>query len=186
MEESYQDFLCRMLHKTSHDKNFKVRHSWGVYDSYKYIRKKGWYNIGHPVKEKDFYAIIRNVNKLFAHELSEGHTVIFPFKMGRLELWKGKRGVSIVDGKLKITYPVDWNETLKMWYEDSETRKNKTLLRMENPYVYHLKYCKGEAVYNNKCFYEFALNRFIKRALSANIQEGKVDTFWEHRYEGTD
>lgn len=156
----------------------KVRNSFGVYDIYKLIRKNHWYNIGRPLTEHEFYTIIREVNKLFAIELANGREMVFPHRMGALELRKSEKGVSIVNGKVRVTYPVDWEETLRLWYEDEEARKNKTLLRNENKFVYHIKYNKYNAFYENKSFYQFSLNRFIKKALSRNIKSGKTDTLW--------
>jgi hypothetical protein len=157
---------------------FKVRNSIGVYDIYKLIRKNHWYDIGRPVKEKEFYAIIRGVNNLLSENIANGETVTFPCYMGRLELRKTKVGVSFVDGKLKNTYPIDWHNTLLLWEKDEEARKKKIRLRHENKWVYHVKYDNWKAGFNNKVFYRFALNTFIKRALSKNIKSGKVDTLW--------
>ena len=160
-------------------KKMKVTNSWGIYDIYKHIRKRGWYNIGRPLKEKEFYAIVRQVNQRLAHEIALGHGVRLPEKMGAFELRKSERGVSIVDGKLKNTYPVDWAETLKLWCQDEEAKREKILLRRQEPYVYRVKYVKDNATYENKIFYQFVLNRFIKLALKDNIKDGKVDTLWE-------
>lgn len=156
----------------------KVRNSWGTYDCYKKIRKNGWNGIGQPVSEKDFYAIIRGINLLIADNIANGITVKLPFKMGVLELKKFQKGVSFVDGKLKNTYPIDWHNTLLLWDNDEEAREKKIRLRHENEWVYHVRYDKGKAGFNNKVFYNFALNTFIKRALSKNIKSGKVDTIW--------
>lgn len=156
----------------------KVRDSWGVYDSYKYIRKHGWMDIGKPITEKEFYAIIRGINRLLAEEIANGQTVRFPLQMGILELRKFKKGVSFVDGKLKNTYPIDWYNTLLLWEQDEEAKKKKIRLRHENEWVYHVKYDPWKAKYENKSFYRFALNTFIKRALAKNIKEGKVDSLW--------
>lgn len=166
------------VRKASRPKQAKVRNSWGIYDSYKHIRKNGWYDIGRPLKEHEFYSIVRQVNDLLAEEIAKGNTVVFPSRMGKLELRKLERGVSIVDGKLKITYPVNWSETLKLWFEDAEARRNKTLLRTESRFVYHVRYCRHEATYENKVFYEFTVNRFIKKALKENINKGITDTLW--------
>lgn len=155
-----------------------IRGSWGIRDAHKLIRKNHWYNIGHPVSEHDFYAIIRNVNLLLADEIANGNTVRLPHKMGKLMLRKHEVGVALKDGKLKITYPPNWSETLKLWYEDEEARKAKTLLRHESPYVYYVYYDKWKAEYENKIFYRFMLNTFIKKKLSKNIKSGKVDTVW--------
>ena len=48
---------------------FKVRNAFTIYQIYKFIRKHGWYNIGRPVTEKEFYSIIRNLNKGFAENI---------------------------------------------------------------------------------------------------------------------
>jgi len=170
----FQEDVCRK----KGDKNFKVRNSYGVYDAYKHVRKNGWYSIGKPVKEHVYYSIIRGINRKFAEALSYGDTVKFPMEMGQLELRRSSRGVSIVDGKLKICYPINWSETLKLWYEDAEARRNKTLLRNESREVYSVKYNKWTARYENKTFYEFVLNRFIKKALKKNINDKKVNTLW--------
>lgn len=156
----------------------KVRGSFGVYDVYKLIRKNKWYDIGRPLKEKEFYGIIRRINKLLASEIANGQTVIFPERMGKLELRKTEKGVGIVNGKLKVTYPIDWNKTVRLWYEDEEANKNKTLVRDEQKLVYHVKYCKQDATYENKVFYQFVLNRFIKKALKENIKKDKIDTLY--------
>lgn len=156
----------------------KVRGSWGVYHALKHIRKQGWYDIGRPVTEKEFYAIIRGVNRLLAEEIANGQTVKFPYQMGVLELRKFQKGVSFVDGKLKNTYPIDWYNTKLLWEQDEEARKKKIRLRHENEWVYHVRYNKWKAKFENKSFYHFALNTFIKWALAKNIKEGKVDTLW--------
>ena len=178
-EQSFEEFRRESFHRPKGAKGL-VTNSIGVYDVYKMMRKKHWYNIGKPVSEKDYYAVIRGINKRLAEEAALGHTVKFPLRMGKLELRKYPVGVKMVDGKVKITYPVDWNETLKLWYSDVEAERQKTLLRNENPYVYFVRYCKegSNANYENKFFYQFALNTFIKRALSKNIKQGKVDTIW--------
>lgn len=173
----YTEFTTQ-IQKRRGPKTMMVRNSWGVYDIYKHIRKNGWYNIERPVTEKEFYAIIRGINNLLAEEVAKGNTVKFPWGMGKLELRKIKVGVSLLDGKLVNTYPINWDGTMRLWYEDEEARKNKTLLRWEGEYSYHVKYNKFDATYENQCFYEFTLNRFIKRALGDNIKKGKIDVLW--------
>lgn len=155
-----------------------VRNCWGVYDAYKHIRKNKWYDIGKPLTEHEFYSIIRSINKLLAKNLLLGETVVFPCRMGKLELRKSQRGITLNEGRLKVTYPVNWEDTLRLWYEDIEERKKKTLLRSENEFVYHVVYCRGTATYENKTFYGFSLNRFIKRGLKEYISQGKTDTLW--------
>lgn len=173
----YKEFRSKLM-KADTPKKSKVRNSWGVYDAYKQIRKNDWYDIGRPLKEHEFYSIVRGINDLLAKEIVKGNTIKFPHNMGELELRKYKPEVKIVDGKLKIGYPINWDKTIKLWYKDEEARKNKTLLRYEPKYIYHIKYNKYHAMYKNQVFYEFDVNRFIKRALVKSINNGKTDTLW--------
>lgn len=178
MDEGFAEFQSRIVKRNGVGKKCKVRGSWGVYNAYKKMRKNGWYDIGRPLKEKEFYAIIRGVNDLLAKEVANGNTIVFPHRMGFLELRKFQTGVSIVKGKLKNTYPIDWNKTIRLWYEDQEAYRDKLLLRDEQPWVYHVKYSKANHPYENNNFYQFVLNRKIKVALKQNINSGKIDTLW--------
>lgn len=173
----YREFL-NIIQKHRGKKIMKVVNSWGVYDAYKHIRKNGWYNIGRPLKEHEFYSIIRGINNLLAEEIKIGNEIHFPQGMGALEVRKYPVGVSIVDGKLKNTYKVSWKDTMRLWYEDEEARRNKILIRTENKFAYTVKYNKHDAHYKNQCFYQFALNRFAWKGLMDNISKGKIDTLW--------
>ena len=164
-----------MAKKGTHN---KIRNSLGVYDIYKIIRKNHWYDIGRPLKEQEFYAIIRKVNKLLAENIVNGETVILPSSMGKLELRKYPKGVKFVDGKLKNTYPIDWKSTNQLWEENEEEHQKKTLLRYESPMVYRVRYCKEDATYENKIFYQFRLHQKVRKRLKENIINGKTDTLW--------
>lgn len=160
-------------------RKFKVTGSWGVYDAYKKIRSNGWYNIGKSVTEHEFYSILRNVNKLLVEEIATGHSVRLPSYMGKLELRKSKRGVYLDNGKLKITYAVDWESTKKLWEKDSEAKRNKSLIRFENPYIYKVVYNKKNAKYENKLFYQFTTAKYLKQAIKRSILNGTTDSAWE-------
>ena len=177
----YKEFNTK-LKKGDQKKHAKVRGSFGVYDIYKLIRKHQWYDIGRPLKEHEFYSIIRSINRLLANEIANGNKVIFPCRMGNLEIRKSKRGVYLIDGKLINTYNVDWGRTMRLWYEDEESRNNKTLIRCENKYVYSVRYNKFNATFENKSFYGFDTNRFIKLALQENIKQGKIDTLYDTKH----
>lgn len=171
--EEFKTMICR-----PHERNFKVKGSWGVYDAYKYIRKNKWFNIGRPLKEHEFYTIIRETNKLLMEKMLEGSTIVFPHSMGRMEIRSLRRGAYFKNGKLKIDYPVDWNSTLRLWYESEEDWKRKTLVRYEDEVGYYIVYSKYNATYTNKCFYEFTANTFVRRALNKKILNGEIQTLW--------
>ena len=155
----------------------EVTNSLGVYDAYKYIRKNGWFDIERPLKEKEFYRIIREVNKSLAAYLVRGGEIKLPHKLGTLEIRKKPTRIAIVNGKLVTTLPIDWDATLKLWQEDEESYQNKTLIRTESKELFKIYYNKKDANYNNKSFYEFRPNVEIKKELSQNIKRGIIDAF---------
>lgn len=182
MEEKKQSFeeWYRKERKSTKGTEFQIRGSIGVYDIYKHIRKNKWYDIGRPVKEHEFYSIIRGINALMAEELSKGNSIVFPWKMGSLELRKHQVGVRMVDGKLENTYPIDWPSTLHLWHEDEEAYKDKVLLRNEVPWLYYIGYRKRFATYENKKFYQFYPNTFLRKKLSRNLKQGKAETYLKY------
>ena len=103
MINSYKDFKSA-IQGLQNTRTHKVTNSLGSYDAYKYIRKNKWFNIGRPLTEHEFYQIIRRINNYLAEELINGNDVIFPNRMGKLELRK-RNSLPIIDknGKLVVT-----------------------------------------------------------------------------------
>lgn len=178
-EEAWQKFRKEIIKAEGKGRRkFKVSGSWGIYDAYKLIRKHKWFDIGRPLKEKEFYDIVRQINNRLADEIGRGSTVRFPSKMGKLELRKEQCGVYFNDGKMKVTYPIDWQATLKLWFEDEEARSQKLLIRTNSKCVYRVHFNKYDATFNNKIFYDFTLNRYIKQKLKNNINNGIIDSVY--------
>ena len=176
--DTFKEFKRRVRKLTEHRKH-KVRNSLGVYDAYKWIRKNKWLNIGKALTEHEFYSIIRDVNNLISAEISLGKEVKLPNRMGSIELRKYDKSIKIgKDGKVVTNLPIDWDSTLKLWYEDEEAYKNKTLLRIDEKEIYKIVYNKEKANYNNRSFYEFSFNKDLKIRLKRNIKEGLVDALY--------
>ena len=171
MINSYKDFKSA-IQGLQNTRTHKVTNSLGSYDAYKYIRKNKWFNIGRSLTEHEFYQIIHRINNYLAEELINGNDVIFPNRMGKLELRK-RNALPIIDknGNLKVTYAIDWDNTLKLWYEDEEAFNNKTLVRLPERNIFRIKYN------NNKSFMEFQVNRNIKMRLKQKIKNNEIDAF---------
>lgn len=156
----------------------KVNKSLGVYQAYKYIRKNKWFDIGRPLTEHQFYYIIRHINELLSDNLLEGKDLILPHRMGRIEIRKIDRYVRLDDkGNIHTNAPVDWDSTLKLWAEDDLAYKDKILVRTNDKEFFKVYYNKAKANYNNKSFYEFAVNRDLKLRLKHKIKRGNFDAF---------
>lgn len=176
MKEDYKEFISNVQKITSTRKH-KVNNSYGVYDGYKYYRKNKPKESKYILNESKYFSIIRKINKLLAENLSNGEDVILPNKLGKLELRKYNPSIKLINNKVVTNLPIDWNKTLKLWYEDKEAFKNKTLIKMEEKEVFKIYYNKYLATYSNKSFYQFNPNRELKNKLKHNIKEGKIDAF---------
>lgn len=155
----------------------KITNSIGVYDAYKWIRKNKWLDIGTPVSEHDFYKIIRSINEQLILLLLSGGNLQLPQRMGTIELRKRPVVYDIKSGKLKVSAPIDWDRTLKLWYEDEESFNKKTLVKMEEKEIFQIYYNKSKATYKNKSFYQFRPNRDLKVQLKHKLKEGILDAY---------
>ena len=171
------DEFRRKVLKVDHSRNHKVKNSIGVYDIYKHIRKNKWYDIGRPITEHQFYTIIREVNNVLADNLLKGNDIVFPNKMGRLEVRKFEPIIRFDDNKLTVRLPIDWDRTLKLWLEDEEAYKERTLVKMEEKEIFKVCYNKTRADFPNKGFYQLQINRDLKIALKKKIKLGNFDAF---------
>lgn len=165
------------LLKVNEPRVHKITKSLGVYDAYKWIRKRKWEDVGRRLTEHEFYSIIRKVNDLLAINLINGEDIKLPHRMGTLELRKKSSRVYLKDGKLCTNLPIDWDKTLKLWCEDEDAYTNRMLIRMEENEIFKVYYNKNKAEYNNKSFYQFKINRELKKALKRNIKKNRIDAF---------
>lgn len=170
------DFRKKIL-KVNSPRVYRINNSVGVYNSYKWIRKNKWLDIGGPVSEKDFYKIIRTLHKHLADCIARGQDVVLPYGMGRIELQKCPANIRMEKGIVKTNLPVDWDRTLRLWNDDMDAYVNRVLVRMESKEIYRIHYNRCKAKYSNKSFYELHINRDIKKKLRDNIREGNIDAF---------
>lgn len=157
----------------------KVKDCIGVYDIYKKMRREGWQGIGRPVSQHDYYMIVKNMNRLMAEEIARGNPVCLPGYMGRIDVRGNTPGARIKNGRLMISYPIDWGKTYQLWFDDKEAWDMKCVVRIEGDVAYKIFYSKHTAEYNNKVFYEFSPQRSLKRMLTANIRNGTFNTLYD-------
>lgn len=176
--EDYSSFRERLL-GLSKPRTHKVRDSVGIYDGYKFYRKTKPSDPEYILSESQYFAITRRVNDLLAQELINGHEVTFPKRMGRLEIRKNDSKIRLgVKGDVITNLPIDWDKTLKLWFEDEEAYQNKTLVKVEEKEIFKVYYNRGLANYNNKSYYEFNVNRDLKKRLKQRIKEGKIEAMY--------
>lgn len=176
---TFEEFRSSQQRIHEHRKH-KITGSLGVYDAYKWIRKNNWLNIGRVLTEKEFYSIIRTVNNKLADKLISGEEITFPHRMGRLELRKYKPFIGYKDGKLQVKLAIDWDATLKLWYEDQEAFEEKLLIKIPEKEIFKVLYNKFSAHYTNQSFFDFSTNREIKRSLTPKIKNRQIDAFLDN------
>lgn len=173
---SFEEFK-NSIEKIKGSRVHKVKNSYGVYDGYKYYRKNKPKESKYILTESEYFLIIRRVNELLADSLVNGNDIVFPNRMGRLELRKFNPRIYIKNGKVKSTLPVDWDRTLRLWYEDEESYKNKTLIKIEEKEVFKVHYNRSIANFINKSFYQFNVNKSLKKKLKEAIKDNRIDAF---------
>ena len=169
------DFRKEVL-KVNKPRVHKVKNSLGTYDAYKWLRKNKWLDVG-PISEHDYYAIIRTVNKALALNFLHSGSIKLPERMGEIILRKYPVKLCLKNGKLQTNLPIDWDATLNLWSKDKDSYAKKTLIRSEERELFKVLYDKSNALYNNKSFYSFELNRDVKVALKKQLKNGLLDAF---------
>lgn len=162
------------IKKVNSKRKHKIKNSFGVYDAYKYYRKNKPKDRKYIITESQYFSIIRTINNKLKDLLTANHDIVFPERLGKLQIIKKTPVVYKENNNIKNTYPIDWNTTLKLWYEDKESYVNKKIVKTVTQNVYKVIYNKSQANYNNKSFFDFKLNRDIKVKLKHNIQEGII------------
>lgn len=176
--ETLIEFKKKIRKVTEHRKH-KIRNSLGVYDAYKWIRKNKWLNISRPLTEHEFYSIIRGVNNLLSVNIAKGEEIKLPHRMGLINIRKYDKSIKIGEGGEIITnLPIDWDTTLRLWYEDNEAYTNKVLIKIDEPEIFKIDWDKSKANFNNKVFYEFVFNKDLRLSLKHNIKEGIIDALY--------
>lgn len=172
----FEEFI-KDVKKVNNERVHKVTNSYGSKDAFHYYRKIKPTNSKYVLTDCQYLQIIRLINNQLRDFLIEGKDVTLPEKMGRLELRKRKSKIKFKDGKIETNLPVNWNATLKLWYENPICKQNKQLVRQEVKEIFIVNYNVSKANFNNKTFYEFFTNRDIKVGLKNNIKLNKIDAF---------
>jgi hypothetical protein len=110
-------------------------------------------------KGKRMVAIINALNKYYAQKALSNQRVTLPYKFGYLILSRFENYFK--DGK--PTYFIDWGETIKLWKEDEEAKRNKKLVRKAVPY--NVRLLLKDSTYKHHSFYRFTPSRTNKRKL---------------------
>lgn len=122
-----------------------------------------------------FRKIVVSINSLLLEATLQGQDIELPVEFGILYARQKPIYTKIDEnGNLKTNRAINWRDTLKLWYEDKESREAKQLVYQEDckakPYV---KIQFGD--FTNKRFLEFhATHKNLRDITRAMSQEGLV------------
>lgn len=171
------EFSAQVRRASSHHVH-KITNSYGTYDYFKFYRRTKPREKQYVLTESQYFAIIRKVNTALASQFVRGKELHFPMRMGAIELRKSIRKPRIGEnGRVIFNTSIDWDATIKLWYEDPEAYKNKTLIKQESREVFKTFYNRSRATFDNKSMYMFQLNKELRREISKNIRKGHIDAF---------
>lgn len=175
--ETVDDFMKRVRRASEH-RVYRIRNSYGVYDAYKWYRRHRPDEHRYVLTESQYFSIVRNINNILAGMIVSGEDVRLPCRMGSIQLRKFDRRVGVrPDGSVTTNLPVDWDSTLRMWYDDREAYDKRILIRLDERELFKICYIKGDANYTNRTFYDIVFNKGMKTELKKNIKAGGIDAF---------
>ena len=170
----YNEF-AKEVKKVTSKRTHKVSGSLGVKDAYNHYRKNRPKEKKFAITESDYFKIIRMLNEVVASQLSKGYEIKLPYRTGSLLVERFKIEPKIDEnGKLVFRAPIDWDATLKLWYESPEDKENKTLVKTEKRDIFKVVYNKKNVNYNNNSLIMFSPTRTLKTKIKEELTEGYI------------
>lgn len=176
--ESLKEFKDK-IKKVKGPRKAKITNSYGVQHAYRFYMKLIHAKKQKPLPSHDYYKIIRGVNKLLGEQLLTGEIIQLPYRMGELLIGKFEGGARIdKEGKLKVGYPINWEKTLDLWYEDEDAMRDKILVRYsDRQTAYKAFLSKRSAHFANQRYYNFNMVRPIMQQINIKQREGTMSGF---------
>jgi len=177
MEQTFEDYLKEAKNVNSNRKH-KITGSQNTISGFHYYRKIRPQEKEFVLKDKEYLSIIREMNNLIVDYLVENKSIRLPAGFGKLEIIKTETKSWIDDtGKFISSKKIDMNSTFKLWYEDEESRLNKTLVRHDDEFIFRIKYPQNGRMYKYNGYFSIRFNRQLRHKLMLSIKTGNYDTY---------
>lgn len=169
-----------MIDQKKENRKHFIKSDYGSDDYYNYFKKN---NKNDPITRKQFGEILKEFNSHLRDRISsKGAGIIFPARIGRVELRKTKTEVKVdEEGKIVNNLPTNWKATRELWRSNPEAKNKSIKIKFTNEhtggYTFKVSYLKSKAAFKNKSIYKARFNRTLKRNLSKSIFQGKIDAF---------
>ena len=98
-----------------------------------------------------------------------------------IDIRKDKRKITLLNGRVHNTAPIDWKTTRALWEKDAESKKNKIIVKYRNNHtsghVFRIYCHKYRARWSNTSSYKFKPSRSFKRMLGKRITNPNKDRY---------
>lgn len=164
------DFTKSIL-KVHSPRNHKIKNSYRLKDAYIYYKQ----HCNNPLSEKEFNYIVRKKNRELIEKFLTYGEVKLP-KLGTILLQKFNSFKEDKEGKIKYYSGINWKETLKLWEENEEYRKQKKyIVYTGNKDTYKIIYDSKNSTYHNKRYFRMYILRRVKAELRERYMNNLVD-----------
>lgn len=151
------------IRKNTGPRKLRITNSYDLKDYYRAFRKQ----YGNIVSEKLFGDIVRTTNNSYIKDLYADRLVILPHKMGGIDIEYICTNAYEHNNELVVTYRINWDKTLELWYEDPEAYEQKLLVRYEKAKIRRPKYDKYYAKYTHQSYYRFFFARAMRHYIGS-------------------
>lgn len=166
---TFEEFYTETLKKRGGGKKFTVTNSYKTEEMFYYYRKNSKYKFDRGLYRK----ISDAINLKIAYYLTEDRSFKFPFNLGYVIIERREPK----NYKKYVRHIVDWRETIKLWYEDEECRKNKVkVLKKKKPHL-DISYLRDIQRFPKSKMILFNLSRSFKMRLNKMFENGNYECY---------
>ena len=151
------------IRKNTSPRRLRITNSYDLKDYYRAFIKQ----YGNIVSEKLFGDIVRAINNSYIKDLYADRLIILPHRMGGIDIEYICTNAYEHNDELVVTYRINWDKTLELWYEDPEAYEQKLLVRYEKTKIRRPKYDKYYAKYTNQSYYRFFFARAMRHYIGS-------------------
>lgn len=177
--ENNNDFIefSKSIRRVSEPRIHKISGSLKIMTGLKYYRSIRPNIKEYVINQKQYLTIIREVNKKVVSSIIENGEFKLPSGLGLIKIYKRNVSPSIDnDGNLKVTYKVDYLNTLKLWHEDEDAMNDGSLVRYETESIFKISIRPNTRRYKNSMYFSFRPCRSLKQELKNRILLGGYDS----------
>lgn len=144
-----------------------------VRTSYSFYKK----SVENPKDSKEYAKIVNGFMKFVMEQVTEGHEVVLPARLGTLEIRGRQPSYGKIGEKGLNILPPDWVKTRALRLRDPQATAEKRIVYCLNEetggLIFKVHWSKKSVAVENKNLYSLRIARTPKRAISQAIKNGK-------------